>query len=97
MPSSNYNIRLDDDLRQRAFAVFDSYGLSPSQAFKLFLTQVADTNTIPLSFDYKSEKTPNATTRAAMEEAIQNRKNGQFHQGYTDLNEMMRDIQDWQE
>lgn len=54
MTSTNYNIRLDQELRDNAFAVFESYGLTPSQAIKLFLTQVAQTNTVPLFFDYQA-------------------------------------------
>ncbi len=66
MTTTNYNIRLDKDLKDRAFSVFESYGLTPSQAIKLFLNQVADTNAVPLSFDY--QPTPNAQTIAAMKE-----------------------------
>lgn len=97
MPSTNYNIRLDDDLRNRAFAVFESYGLSPSQAIKLFLNQVADTRTVPLSFYHHAEpsKIPNATTLAAIQEAVENRQKGSL-KGYTNLDEMMKDIQDSQ-
>ena len=69
MTTTNFNLRLDKDLRDRAFEVFDNYGVSASQAFKLFLTQVAETNTIPLSFSYKA-KEPNAITRSAIQEAI---------------------------
>ena len=58
MTTTNYNIRLDQELRDRAFSVFESYGLTPSQAIKLFLNQVAETNTVPLSFDYQA--TPSA-------------------------------------
>ena len=49
MATTNFNLRLEQDLRDRAFPVFERYGLSASQAFKLFLTQVAETNKIPLS------------------------------------------------
>ena len=66
MTTTNYNIRLDKDLKDRAFSVFESYGLTPSQAIKLFLNQVADTNAVPLSFDY--QPTPNSQTRVAMKE-----------------------------
>lgn len=58
MTTTNYNIRLDQELKDKAFAVFESYGLTPSQAIKLFLTQIADTHTIPLSFDYKAVSNP---------------------------------------
>ena len=53
MTTTNYNIRLDQELKENAFAVFASYGLTPSQAIKLFLTQVAQTNQVPLSFEYQ--------------------------------------------
>jgi|TARA_R110001606_G_scaffold286840_1_gene435013 RHH-type transcriptional regulator, rel operon repressor / antitoxin RelB len=53
MTTTNYNLRLDQELKDSAFAVFESYGLTPSQAIKLFLTQVAQTNQVPLSFEYQ--------------------------------------------
>lgn len=54
MTTTNYNIRLEQELKDKAFSVFESYGLTPSQAIKLFLTQVAQTNTVPLSFEYQA-------------------------------------------
>lgn len=45
----NYNIRFEKELIDNTFAVLGSYGLTPSQAIKLFLTQVAQTHSIPLS------------------------------------------------
>ena len=70
MTTTNFSLRLDKDLKDRAFSVFENYGVTASQAFKLFLTQVAETNTIPLSFNYKA-KTPNAVTLTAIEEALE--------------------------
>lgn len=55
MTTINYNMRIDKDLKEKAFSVLESYGLTPSQAIKLFLNQVADTKTVPLSFDYQSQ------------------------------------------
>ena len=66
MTTTNYNIRLDQDLKDRSFSVLESYGLTPSQAIRLFLNQVADTNTVPLSFDYQPKL--NAQTLAAISE-----------------------------
>lgn len=71
MPAVNYNIRIDKNLRNEAFAVLDSYGLQPSQAIKLFLTQIAATGTVPLSFDYAVKQIDyehNPTTMQAIEE-----------------------------
>ncbi len=55
MTAVTYNIRLDQELRDEAFEVLDSYGLTPSQAIKLFLKQVAKTRTVPLTFDYQKD------------------------------------------
>jgi DNA-damage-inducible protein J len=66
MTTTNYNIRLDQDLKDRSFSVLQSYGLTPSQAIRLFLNQVADTNAVPLSFDYQPKL--NAQTIAAIAE-----------------------------
>ena len=66
MTTTNYNIRLDHDLKDRSFSVLESYGLTPSQAIRLFLNQVADTNAVPLSFDYQPKL--NAQTIAAIAE-----------------------------
>ncbi len=52
MTDVNYSIRIDKELRDAAFSVLENYGLSPSQAFRLFLKQVAGTGTVPLTFDY---------------------------------------------
>ena len=90
MATTNYNIRLDDNLRERAFAVFESYGLSPSQAIKLFLNQVADTRTVPLSFDYKAAENPSEATRQSL---IAAREEFKTAKRYDTLEDMMRDIQ----
>ena len=66
MTTTNYNVRLDQDLKDRAFSVIESYGLTPSQAIRLFLNQIADTNEVPLSFNYQPKL--NAQTIAAIAE-----------------------------
>ncbi|MFW2178348.1 MULTISPECIES: type II toxin-antitoxin system RelB/DinJ family antitoxin [unclassified Moraxella] len=60
----NFNMRLDKGLKERAFPVLESYGLSPAQAFKLFLNQVANTKTVPLTFDWGREETNVFNTQA---------------------------------
>lgn len=72
MTAVNYNIRIDKELRDEAFAVLESYGLPPSQAIRLFLNQVARTGTVPLSFDYAVKPIAyeqNALTMQAVTEA----------------------------
>ena len=96
MSSVSYNIRLDQGLRDRAFSVFESYGLAPSQAIKLFLTQVADTRAVPLSFDHHAKEIPNAETRAAMEEAIAERAHPTAKR-YDNLEDLIRDVREFVE
>jgi DNA-damage-inducible protein J len=92
MGTTNFNLRLEQDLRDRAFPVFERYGLSASQAFKLFLTQVAETNKIPLSFDYaEDEDVPNSVTRKALSEA---RNSTDFSEFYATTEEFLKAMQD---
>ena len=92
MAPTNFNLRLEQDLRDRAFPVFERYGLSASQAFKLFLTQVAETNKIPLSFDYaEDDNVPNSITKKALLEA-KNRTD--FSESYETPEEFMKAMQD---
>ena len=81
MTTTNYNIRLDQDLKDRAFSVIESYGLTPSQAIRLFLNQIADTNEIPLSFDYQPKL--NAQTIAAIAEVANSK--GSKYDSFGDL------------
>lgn len=67
--SINFNIRMEEELKERAFPVIERYGLTPAQAVKLFLRQIADTQTIPLTFNHHAIPVPNALTRAAIAEA----------------------------
>ncbi len=79
MSTTNFNIRLDTDLRDKAFPVFERYGLSAAQAFKLFLTQVAETNKIPLTFDYaEKEVVPNLETAEAIRQGREDYRTGEL-------------------
>lgn len=61
---TSYTFRLDEQLKQEAFSVFKSYGLTPAQAIKMMLQQVVRTKSIPVQFDYQ----PNAETAEAIRE-----------------------------
>ena len=60
-----YSIRIDDELKEKAFPIIEKYGLTPAQAIKLFLKQVADRKILPLSFNYQADE-PNEETKQAM-------------------------------
>lgn len=74
----NYNIRIEKELRDSAFAVLDHYGLSPSQAIKLFLKQISGTGSVPLSFDWKPEYQLTAKAQSRLQQSMQERANGEF-------------------
>ncbi|WP_109078490.1 type II toxin-antitoxin system RelB/DinJ family antitoxin [Aggregatibacter kilianii] len=66
MLDSAVNFRTQAEIKEQAFNVIKSYGLTPAQVLNMFLTQIAKTNTIPLSLDYQ----PNEITRRAMEDSL---------------------------
>lgn len=67
---SNLNIRLDDNLRAEATQILAGYGLTPSQAVKLFFNQIVATHKVPLSFEFQadSHKKPTAKLLRAIAE-----------------------------
>lgn len=66
--------------------------VQPAQAIKLFLKQVADTQTVPLSFNYhQNSRIPNAATLKAIAEARAERKTAQT---YATFEEAMQHLED---
>ncbi len=92
MQTTNYNIRLDKELKDTAFNVFDSYGLTPSQAIKLFLTQVANTKVIPLSFDWNNARIPNAETRQDILDAREEMKTAKSYKSVDEALDELKKI-----
>lgn len=90
MATSSVLIRIDDNLKQQAFRVFEEYGMTATQAVKMFFAQVAKTHSIPLSLNYQAAE-PNEETQQAMLEARENRKSGNL-KGYNSVQEMYNDL-----
>lgn len=88
MTAVNFNMRLDQDLKDRAGEVLESYGLTTAQAVKLFLTQIVKTNTVPLSFDYNNTHRLSANGERLLRESIADFENGNFSE-YHSVNELM--------
>ncbi|MDD0824687.1 type II toxin-antitoxin system RelB/DinJ family antitoxin [Mannheimia sp. AT1] len=61
-----FSFRTNAEVKNNAFDVIKSYGMTPSQVFNMFLTEIANTKTIPLSLNYQ----PNLETQLAMKEAM---------------------------
>lgn len=66
--ATNFNLRLDDNLKAQSFGVIESFGLTPSQFMRLVLKQVADTGSLPLSFEKRQEAKPSQKLLRAMAE-----------------------------
>lgn len=94
MDYTNFNMRLDNNLRGRAYPVLEQYGLTPSQAVRMFFNQIAQTGKVPLSFDWADNQvlTPKAVARLRQTE--QEFANGEFErfEGLDELNQAMAEI-----
>ncbi|MCW9699457.1 MULTISPECIES: type II toxin-antitoxin system RelB/DinJ family antitoxin [unclassified Avibacterium] len=81
------NFRLPQHLKTEAFEVIAQYGLTPSQVFNMFLTEIVATKAIPLSLNYLQ---PNTKTLMAMNE-IENGKAERFSlDANTDLASLLK-------
>ena len=65
MATTNINVRVDSDLKQRAELLFNDLGLNMSTAVTMFLKSAVSYEGIPFEI---RRKTPNETTRAALAE-----------------------------
>lgn len=65
--TTNFNLRLDKNLKAQSFSVIESFGMTPSQFMRLVLKQVADTGSLPLSFEKRTGAIiPNEQTAQAI-------------------------------
>ena len=73
MAASTLTIRLDSNLKDEASRVVEHYGLDISTAMRAFLTQIVNTNAIPLSLVYEQ---PNEESLIAIRETKEMITNG---------------------
>ena len=66
MKNVNVTLRIDEELKAQADALFAELGLSLSSAFNVFLRQAVREQQIPFMI---SKKVPNNVTLAAMDDA----------------------------
>ena len=66
MKNVNITMRVDEDLKKQADALFAELGMSISTAFNIFLRQSVREQQIPFQI---TKITPNAATLAAMDDA----------------------------
>lgn len=94
MGYTNFNMRLDDDLRGRAYPVLEQYGLTPSQAVRMFFNQIAQTGKVPLSFDWGTHSTLSPKAIARLSQTEQEFANGEFErfESLDELNQAIAEI-----
>ena len=85
----NMTIRMDPEIKAKAAALFKELGMDLSTATAIFYRQAIRVNGIP--FEIKADE-PNEETLAAMEEIRQMKENPDSVKGYTDVDEMMREL-----
>ncbi|MBF4102189.1 type II toxin-antitoxin system RelB/DinJ family antitoxin [Gallibacterium anatis] len=87
MNNASFSFRLSDHLKKEAFSVIEQYGFTPSQVFNLFLTEIANTKSIPLDLSYLK---PNAVTLRAMADV--EKGDVEIIESSFDMNNVMKEI-----
>ena len=85
--TTNLNIRIDEDLKRKAEAVFSELGLNLSTAMNIFLRYSVRYGGIP--FDLRIEN-PNAETLSAIDDVNNNRN---MSKTFDSVNSLMEDLQ----
>lgn len=86
---ANINVRIDNNIKENAEAVFASLGITPTAAISLFYNQVIRTNSIP--FELKAD-IPNEKTLSAIDEIEEMEKNPEKYKGYNDIDSLLEDL-----
>lgn len=86
--STNFNLRLDEQLKAESFRVIEDFGLTPSQFMRLILKQVADTGSLPLSFE-KRQHTLSKKGERLVRESIEDIEQGRVTE-YASLDAFMQ-------
>jgi DNA-damage-inducible protein J len=84
--TTNLNIRIDEDLKRQADAIFSELGLNMSTAINMFLRYSVRYGGIP--FELRVEK-PNADTLAAIDDVNNNRN---MSKTFTSVDDLMEDL-----
>jgi DNA-damage-inducible protein J len=84
--TTNLNIRIDEELKRQADAIFSELGLNMSTAINMFLRYTVRYGGIP--FELRVEK-PNAETLAAIDDVNNNRN---MSKTFTSVDDLMGDL-----
>ncbi len=89
MAAKSTNIKIDQEIKEQAQKLFASLGMDMTTAVNIFLRQAIKEQAIPFRI---GEPVPNAETLEALEEVKEMKKNPEKYRGYTDVDEMMKEL-----
>lgn len=89
MATTNINVRVDSTLKQEAEALFNDLGLNLSSAINMFLRSAVIHDGIP--FEIKRQS-PNAETKAALDEYEEMKKNPGNYKRYETFDEVLNEV-----
>lgn len=90
MSTTNVTIRLDEDLKREAEALFSDLGLNMTTAITVFMKQAVREQRIPFAL---SKNHPNEETLEAIRE-VQELKNNPNKKTYSSFLELLKEVQD---
>lgn len=82
--STMYQVRLSEQEKKDTFEVFQSLGVTPAQAIRMFFTQVRHTRSIPFPIEY----TPNEQT----EKILLADDNSKDYKSFASLDDLFADL-----
>ncbi len=88
MSNVNITIRMDEELKKQADALFSDLGFNFSTAINIFVRSAVREQSIPFAIT----KNPNAVTLAAIEEVKRMQEDPSIGKGYHDVDEMMEEL-----
>ncbi|MBQ7916100.1 MAG: type II toxin-antitoxin system RelB/DinJ family antitoxin [Firmicutes bacterium] len=89
MAQTSVSIRIDEDLKKQFDAFCNDVGMTMTTAFCIFAKTVVREQRIPFII---SRDVPNAETLAALEEVKEMKAHPEEYKGYTDVDEMMKEL-----
>lgn len=90
MSTTNINIRVDNELKKEAESLFDDLGLTMSSAINMFLKSAVANDGIPFTI---SRKKLNSTTKAALAEYDEMKKNPSKYKRYDSFAEILKEVE----
>ena len=88
MTTTNITIRMNEELKKQAEELFSDLGLNMTTAFTMFAKQAVREQRIP----FMISRTPNQETLEAIREIEEMKKNPENYKGYTNVDEMMKEL-----